>query len=334
MAPLVLGGSMRPGHAIGALAARGLGERPVASFADPGLLARVRDARVRRARMLVPIDDLGPPTGAEWALAAALHDILQSGNPRLNTALRRGAARRLVRLASDTIERAGAPVSVADALSRHAWLARMLDIARTDTKVSWWSESRVFLGVEPPPRLQLWPGLRRVRVVRAARPLLDLAPLAIDRSLFTGVIAQLLGRTPLTDLATCSRAVPPFAWADATLGLVATRAGRTLAMRALARLPVEEVDAALGHATRDALAEKPTAARVAVDLLGERAIAEAQRAMAEAQGPVVAAQEGRPREDAIFARRMGADAALRLLEAPDSYWPEGERRRLVAALFP
>jgi len=274
MAPLVLGGSMRPGPAIGARAARALAEGPRASFADPALLARVRDARVRRARLLVPIDDLGPPTGAEWALAAALHDVIQSASPRLNAPMRRDGARRLIGLARDTIERAGAPRSVYDAVSRHAWLARMLEIARTDTTVSWWSETRVFLGVDPPARVQRWPGLRRVRVLRTERRLSDLAPLAIDRALFVAALSELLAQTPLTDLATCTRATPPFAWSEAALGLIASRVGRTLAMRALARLPAEEVDTTLGRATH-ALAQTPGNARAAQELLGERSAARA-----------------------------------------------------------
>jgi hypothetical protein len=326
MAPLVLGGGLRPGRAIGTRAALALGDTS-SKFVDPELLTRVRDARVRRARTLVPIDDLGPPTDAEWALAAALHDILQSTNPRLDAALRRGAAQRMAKLAGQTIERVGAPRNVYEAVSRHSWFARMLEIGRTDTTVSWWSESRVFFGVEPPSRLQAWPGLRKVRVTRAVRPMIDLAPLAIDRAVLVDALAQLLGRTPLTELATCTRAAPPFEWGDATLALVATRAGRTLATRALARLPEAEVDAVLGRATRQALDQKPNAAHAALDLLGERAIAAAQRSVLGSAGDSRAA-------DAMFARSLGAAAAVRTLEAGDSPWPQSERRRLLAALRP
>ncbi len=321
MAPLVLGGSVRPGHAIGACAALALGSGASTPTADPGLLARVQKGRVRRARILVPIDDVGPPTGAEWALAAALHDVLQAMNPRLDTAMRRGAAARLATLASHTIESVGPPQNVHEAVSRHTWLARMLDVARTDTSVSWWSGSRIFLGVDPPSRLLAWPGLRRVHVTSASRGLLELAPLAIERAIPVGVLAELLARTPLTDLATCTRAGPPFAWGSATVALVATRAGRTIAMRALARLPVAEVDAALGRATRGALAKDQSGARPVLELLAERAIA-------EAQGPIGAVTGAPLAEDAIFARRTGATAALRMLESPDSGWPEETRVRL------
>ena len=325
MAPLVLGGSVRPGDAIGVCAALALGIGASAPTTDHELLARVQKARVRRARLLVPIDDVGPPTGAEWVLAAALHDVLQAMNPRLDTAIRRGAAARLATLASHTIASVGPPKNVHEAVSRHTWLARTLDVARTDTSVSWWSGSRVFLGVDPPSRLQAWPGLRRVHVTRASRGLLELAPLAIERTILVGVLAELLARTPLTDLATCTRAVPPFGWGSATLALIATRAGRTIAMRALARLPVAEVDEALGRATRGALAKNQSGARPALELLAERAIAEAQGHVGAVTGTPLA-------EEAIFARRMGAATALRMLEAPDSGWPEEERVQLRMAL--
>ncbi len=324
MAPLVLGGRLRPGHAIGARAARALGGSAPIAVVDPELLARVQRARVRRARILVPIDELGPPTGAEWTLAASLHDYFQCLNPRLDTVLRRGAAARLAKLVSHTVDSVGPPDTVHEALSRDTWFARVLDVARTDTAVSWWSESRVFLGVEPPPRLQVWPELRRVRVTRSSHPLLELAPLAVDRATVVGILSAFLERTPLTDIATCTRAAPPFAWGRTTLALVATEAGRTIAMRALALLPVARVDAALGRAMREVLAKNATAAGPAADFL-------AQRAIANAQGHFGA--EGTPlTEDAIFARKTGAAAALRTLESPNSGWTDDQRTKLRAVL--
>lgn len=340
MAPLVLGGSMRPGHAIGARTALALGELPTPSV-DPGLALRVLDARVRRARELVPIDELGPPTGAEWTLAAALHDVLQSANPGFDTAFRRRSAAQILELAGATVDRVCAPANVRDALSRHVWLARVLDIARTDTAVSWWIGSHAFLGVEPAGRWRAWPKLRRVKIVRRPHALMDLAPLAIDRGRLNEVVAKLLSCTPLTEIATCTRAAPPFAWREATLGLVATRAGQTLALRALARLPTADVDAALGRATREALAQKPAGAHAAVALLADRAIAQAQehgvtvgRVSRVGRGPAGAEDAQSFATDAAFARGLGAAAALRDLALPGAPWPETERRGLIAALKP
>lgn len=327
MAPLVLGGSLRPGRAVGAGTARALRAFASMPLADPDTIARVQRGRVRRARLLVPIDELGPPSPAEWALAGALNDLLQSMNPRLDAPFRRAAAGRLVALAARTVDSIDAPRSVGESVSRHAWFARVLDVTRTDTSVSWWSERRVFLGVDPPPRLQAWPGLRRVRVTQSSRRLLELAPLAIDRELAVDVLARFLARTPLTDLATCTRLEPAFTWTSATLALVATRAGRTLAMRALTRLPGAGVDAALGRATRDALVRNPHAASPALELLAERALAEALGHAGTSAGTALT-------EDAMFARGLGNAAALRTLQAPESGWSEDERTKLCGVLSP
>jgi hypothetical protein len=325
MAPLVLGGAMRPGHAIGARAALELGSLGNATL-DADIESRVRAARVRRARVLVPIDELGPPASVEWTLAAALHDILQATNPSFDTSLRRRAARRILKLAAEAVDRVGSPANVLEALSRHTWLARVLDLARTDSEVSWWIGSQTFRGIEPSRRLQAWPKLRRVSVARSPRTLLELAPLAVERAALVDAVAKLLACSPLTELATCTRVTPPFSWSDATLALVASAPGRTLALRALARLSPTDVDLVLGRATRDALARKPELARSAVVLLADRAIAEAQGHLpAPRRAPVAA--------DAAFARGLGAAAARQLLTSPNSPWPDDAMRLQCLALL-
>src|ERR1019366_3577959 len=100
----VLGGAVRPGHAIGARVALLLGDGDRSGI-DADLEAQVQRARVRRARRLVPIDELGPASPAEWTLAAAFHDLLQAANPTFDTALRRSAAVRILAVAREAIER-------------------------------------------------------------------------------------------------------------------------------------------------------------------------------------------------------------------------------------
>jgi hypothetical protein len=325
MAPLVLGGPMRPGHAIGARAALALGEGERTTI-DVDLEAHVRLGRVRRARRLAPIDTVEAATPAEWTLSACLHDIVQATNPTFDAVLRRGSAARILDLASEAIERVPPPAHARDALSRHTWLARALDIARTDTEISWWTGSRTYLGVDPPSRLQAWPELRRVSVVATPHPLLDLSPLAIDRGRLTETVARLLTRTPLTEIATCTRTAPPFAWSAPALALLSTRTGRTLALRALAELPVHDVDVALGGATRDLVATRSAAAAPAIALLADRELADAQGR--EARAPHPAAE----RSEAAFARGLGAAAALRSLAGAEASWRPEEWRRIQDAL--
>jgi hypothetical protein len=274
----------------------------------------------------VPLDTLPVHWAADWALAAAFHDILQAANPSFDSPLRRAAAARILDLAIAAIERVPAPATAGEALSRHTWLARAPEVARTDTEVKWWVGSREFLGVEPPERLQAWPRLRRVEVIRTPRPLVELSPLAVDRARLTEAVGALLARTPLTDLATCTRNAPGFVWHSSTLGLVATRAGRTLAFRALARVAAAEVDAALGRATRELLAQADRSlVAPALWLLAERALME--YAQNEGDG------EGNRGRDVSFALAVGAVAAHATLEASTAGWPERDRARLVAALI-
>jgi hypothetical protein len=149
-------------------------------------------------------------------------------------------------------------------------------------------------------------------------------------------VRKLLERTPLTDIATCTRAAPAFALHDTILALIATPSGRTLALRAFDHLPTQEVDAALGRATRDALTRSRNTAQAAVALLGDRAIARAQAQWISPQPPadVTLLSSGAPSadQDAAFARHLGAIAARRAITNVDSIWSETERRQLLAAL--
>ncbi|HEY1693451.1 MAG TPA: hypothetical protein VGG39_14890 [Polyangiaceae bacterium] len=328
MAPMVLGGAIEPGHAIGARAALALGEGD-RTTTDPDREFQVQLGRVRRARRLAAVDRFPPASRSEWALGAILHDLLQAANPTFDTVLRRSAAERILLVARDALDRVPDAATVREALSRHTWFGRVLDIARTDTSVSWWVGSRTYLGVEAPHRLQAWPELRRVSVVKAEHALLELEPLAVDRAGLTEALARFLAKTPLTALATCTRDAPPFVWSPATLALVATRPGRTLALRALAKLPAADVDAALGRATRDLLGARRSMAAPAVTLLGERALAQAAGHVDRGHG---GAGPSPAHAHAAFARGLGAVAGMLMLESGEAGWPHGERARLIAAL--
>ena len=327
LAPIVLGGTVAPGHAIGARIAWSLGGADAPT--DRALAARVDAARLRRARTLAPVDAVPEIDPVDWALAAALHDMLQAANPTFDAPLRRRAAARILDIASATIDRAPPPARVGEALARHTWFARLFDIKRTDTSVSYWLGARNYLGREPPARLQAWPELRRVHVVRERRDVVDLSPIAVDRDRLTQTLAAFLVRTPLTDVATCTRAAPRFAWNEHSLTLLETDGGRRLALRALDRLPALDADAAIGRATRDALqgALRSKASSI-LALLADRAIS-------------AAAAHGPPREpvpspvdpDALFARAIGAAAARRAVaEAPGSYAQRDEGAALAKAL--
>jgi len=327
MGPLVLGGAVQPGHAIGARRAFALTQDEGTEAASAELFDQVQRARLRRARRLCPIDGLPPASDAEWALGAALHDLLQAVNPDFDGSLRRSMAKRILDVAIATLDRVPAPRTAAEALSRHTWFARLVDLARIDTSVTWWAGSRVYRGVAPPTRLQAWPELRRVSVVANPMPLLELTPLAVGRDRIAHALELLLDRSPLTSIAACTRAAPRFAWSGGSLALVASSVGRALALRALERLPDGEVEVALGRATRDLLERRRDAAGPALGLLSERSIAAAAGHL-----PGGSAPNGTP--DAVLARALGATVAMARLEGREAGWPERERRTLLDWLGP
>jgi hypothetical protein len=140
-------------------------------------------------------------------------------------------------------------------------------------------------------------------------------------------MAAFLTRTPVTDIATCVRKAPVFAWNEVTLRLLGTDGGLRLALRALDRLPRSETDAALGRATREVLAG-PLRSRAlpAVTLLGHRALALATTP------PPYESGDAPGETDAIFARAIGAVAARRDLLGDAWSGAPADRERLAAAL--
>jgi hypothetical protein len=276
LAPLVLGGTLRLVRPLGSTLALALAAA-APSIADLDLASRIDVARVRRARLLAPIDTLPPPGPEEWALVAALNDLLQATNHELSGPLTRGRHARLLASVLDLCGRVSAPRTVGDALARHATPARTIEVLRTDTRVAWWTGTATFRGQAPPGRLLKWPELRRVQVEPRSVGLADMADgLPAEAALaYDDVLGVWLARSPLTDLASAGRVRPAFGWSRSTLSLVAIPLGRTLALRALARQPREPTMAALERATRELpreAAEHGATAQAFVDELAARPV--------------------------------------------------------------
>jgi hypothetical protein len=334
LAPLVLGGAMRPTKAFGGKNALSIGDR---TPSDSDALSRTQLARVRIARKLAPIDRFEPaPNAHEWVLAAMLHDLVQATHPGFNTVFRRKGPLRIMDVILRTLDRVPPPRTAGDALSRHTWMSRMFELARTDVEVKWWTGSETFLGAEPPSRLTAWPEIRRVQQTRIPRPLMELPSSggAVDMARFTTVVEALLARTPLTDLATIDRAAPLFTWRHESLTLCATNAGRTVILRAFAQLPTRQVDAALGRATRQLFAAKALrAVSLAVDLLRDRALmaASARIGLDRDPDPLTLGPE---HNDASFAMSAGALAATHWIAQTGGGFAENERALLLRVLAP
>lgn len=245
LGPLVLGGTMRLVSPIGPQLASviGVGRRIV----DDNLRTSIEIARIRRGRLIMPIDflpDISPP---EWALVAALNDLLQATNHELSGAFTRGRHAALLEATHRLIEAVPAPRTTLEVMVRHATFARLLEVTRTDITVTVWAGSATYRGQSPSKSMMLWPGLRRVNASPRAVPL-HAMPEGLEllhEASYQVVLAALLSRSPLTDIATMTRDAPAFAWSRPTLELVAYPLGRSLALRALARAAPQAVVAAL-----------------------------------------------------------------------------------------
>lgn len=243
--PLVLGGPMSLARPFGQTALTvGQNER----ILDPDLRTNVDVARVRRARLLAPVDVLPELNEFDWAIAALLNDLLQVTNHHLGGVFTRSRYGTLIRTILDTSGRIPYPRDVGEALTRHATFARVMELIRTDTTVTWWTGSARFRGEEPPARLTAWRNLRRVQVdserVSLAHMVDDLGPV----NDFHQGLAAWLRLSPLTDIATMTRDAPAFAWSPPTIALIAVPAGRTLVFRALTRTKTDVVTTMLNQA--------------------------------------------------------------------------------------
>lgn len=250
LAPLVLGGPLRPVRPFGGRLGLRLGiERAIL---DVDLRSQLDVARVRRARLLAPVDTLPPLDEGDWAILAALNDLLQLTNHHLGGPLTRGRYGRLLANVRWLCERIPAPSDILGSLSRHATFGRALEVARTDSAVSWWTGSARFRGEPPPRRLLAWRDLRRVQVdaqkIGLPDMTVDVQGLTVDD--FNDALGLWLTRSPLTDLATATRRAPLFGWSASTLSLIATQPGRSLAFRVFTRQPESVALAVLERARK------------------------------------------------------------------------------------
>ncbi len=244
LAPLILGGRVDPVRPLGPRLGLAIGEGR--KIADADLRSRLDVARVRVARLLAPVDTVPDIAPEDIALVAAFNDLLQVSNLELSGPFTRSRHAKLLETSLELVRAVPAPRTIAEALSRHTVTSRALEVIRTDTTVSWWTGSASFRGQPAPGRLLKWRDLRRVREDTRQVPLVDMgtdAP-AVTTDMWLDAIGTWLSRSPITDLATAGRRAPAFRWSDATLSLITTIPGRSLAFRALSRQrPTDAVSA-------------------------------------------------------------------------------------------
>jgi hypothetical protein len=254
--PLARGGDVTLQRPFGAGLALRLGRQRV--LADDEVRRALDAARLDAARALLPIDAVPDLDADDWALACALHDLLQATNPDLSSPLSHDRPFRLARGVRLVAERIRPPSTIAATIARHSLFHRLPQLGRLDTTVRWWSGEQRFLGVPPPPRLLAMPNLRRVRITSERIELERMGEGIPDgESPWLEALEAWLERTPLTNLTWARRAAPRFRWTPSSLAVVASTTGRDLVRRALAADRTGEVSTSIAalRGAADSLAQ-------------------------------------------------------------------------------
>jgi hypothetical protein len=226
LVPLVRGGRLHVGRPIGPRAVERLG-RLAAAGGDDEAADALAWARQAVASRFLP--DAAPPPldEATLRLGAAVHDLLVLVHPAIEGPR---VARRQERVAAaaHALASLGAPATAVEAVNRHSLLARLAEIARTDSTVSFWLGRETFVGRVPPPRVTALPTLRRVRVDVVRRSWLreiGVPTIAREAVLALGVAS------PLGEALDPLRLEPPLCWSRILPVLRAPALGRIVAGR-------------------------------------------------------------------------------------------------------
>jgi hypothetical protein len=222
--PLVRGGRLHVGRPLGPGAVERLA-RLLDAGAEADAVRALGEARGAVAARF--LRDAAPPPLDETTLrlGAALHDLLVLVHPAIEGP---GVARRQARVAAaaQALAAVGAPATAAEAVARHSLLARLSEIGRTDSTVTFWLGRETFVGRAPPPRVTALPALRRVRIEAVRRSWLrDIGVPAIARD----AVLALAIASPLGEALDPLRLEPPLAWSRILPVLRAPALGRIVA---------------------------------------------------------------------------------------------------------
>lgn len=192
--PLVAGGELRVGGPIDAA--------DLESLLEPRPKTEPLLERIARARRLVAAELVLDPPWPELdepalRMAASLQNLLFLAHPAAHQPLR--SRHRLKEVARFALQLAalGPPRRADELIDRHTLLHQLFDLGRDDMRVTFWAGRREFRGKRPPPRLLLWPTVRRVREERWR---VELVTEAVNDLELRIIVRQLLFASPLTDL--------------------------------------------------------------------------------------------------------------------------------------
>jgi hypothetical protein len=229
--PMVAGG---PVHVRGLVGPGMLDQLTATTKMDATLLLDVvKHVRAHLAH-LGPVGAIDILPRDAVALAAVWYNLIAMTHPEV---VGRARLRRKVRAwCAQMLEWVGVPRTAHEVSLRHGLLARLGEVGRVDTDVSFWAGSAKFVGVAPPSRLMVWKTVRRVRETKVRVGLFDLlAELRSEQPdldlLEPARVA--LSLSPLTDVALADRptSMGAFQWTNASVNALADNALRGASAR-------------------------------------------------------------------------------------------------------
>lgn len=209
--PLVEGGEVQIGRPI-APGCASFFAQTVPSSEDARL--RIFTALIDAADEIHDIDTVPWPSGPLVFLAAAAHNLCALTDPALDRLFVRGTRDTILAWVDRWIELVPVPLTRGDALARHALLAPILALRRTDTVLKTWAYTYRFHG-----RKMDLITLGEVRPTSSEVPLETLLEKIGEYDLVARR-AALMSRSPVTELLSCVE-LPAFRFSLATLTVLA-----------------------------------------------------------------------------------------------------------------
>ncbi len=141
--PVLVGGVVQVGRPLtpGMLDVFGA-LRPVDVEVDRAIIDRLHET----GSLLAPLRSLPWPARGLAALMMAAHNLVASTDPSLDRWGGRGAVSKMLEWADWFLDRAGAPQTRGEALARHGFLSRFLDLRREDVTARNWAFTHRYLG--------------------------------------------------------------------------------------------------------------------------------------------------------------------------------------------
>ncbi len=205
---------------------------------------------LRAASEIAPLQGLPANDFGAMGMAMALHNLGAITDPMLDRTFSRGSLKTMREWIEAIIDAIPPPRTRGEALSRHVIAERALLFQREDTVVKNWAYTYRFYGRPPPANVTAMPRLRFVKEQKSRRRMLEILEEGVDEESLTGLLTQLIARSPVTQLLNL-QLYPRFVFGMAALAVLSDSGLRNGVVQALIKTGTNKVAQPLGHALRE-----------------------------------------------------------------------------------